>query len=535
MSKLRVVENMKTIEDLFSNLSKQEEIPVSVHNGQDKKYAMLKFLEDEKSPYIVYRDGNPPMKSGEETELTFFYKETFINFFTSIEEILGEKYLIKKPSSLKTSYKRTKTRYKVMKDDHVFIVIYGLNDRYPVIDISTSGLSFESDRDLFDEGQAIRNIMVTLGTGETVYVDGVVKYAKTVGEGFFRFGVEFLSIEWIFYQKIFSFIFEKSYPDIKQVRDFSLEDISNLYNESKYIRPKNTLAEKNILNDILKIEQLKNKPMISINLVQQREENITAIASALRSSNQSFYVQQLLTMQDQEIENIQKTDLYAGLADSLLGHPYFESLLMYVHDDVEWDLEMFRIMQEIIGDEDKVYFKALNAYTIKTDQQYGKTSIDAYNLDQIKPFLTYSSQIMNGLEKSSYSYTSDSFWLEKLQETYANSGYKLERKIFEVKKRGEVIAYGVGEIFSKDIDVDGFMNNLRFHVVNPNEDVNEMVTCLLKQASLYYKRYGVEQFTLLTDRKVTLGILDEEVQVHRLLMSREGVVEFLYFLKANIV
>jgi hypothetical protein len=54
-----------------------------------------------------------------------------------------------------------------MKEDHVFIVIYGLNDRYPVIDISTSGLSFESDRDLFDEGQAIRNIMVTLGTGET--------------------------------------------------------------------------------------------------------------------------------------------------------------------------------------------------------------------------------------------------------------------------------------------------------------------------------------------------------------------------------
>jgi hypothetical protein len=47
MSKLRVVENMKTIEDLFSNLSKQEEIPVSVHNGQDKKYAMLKFLEDD--------------------------------------------------------------------------------------------------------------------------------------------------------------------------------------------------------------------------------------------------------------------------------------------------------------------------------------------------------------------------------------------------------------------------------------------------------------------------------------------------------
>jgi hypothetical protein len=127
------------------------------------------------------------------------------------------------------------------------------------------------------------------------------------------------------------------------------------------------------------------------------------------------------------------------------------------------------------------------------------------------------------------------FWLEKLQETYGNSGYSLERRIFEVKKRGEVIAYGVGEIFSKDVDIDGFMNNLRFHVVNPNEDVNEMVTCLLKQASLYYKRNGVEQFTLLTDRKETLGILEQEVQVHRLLMSREGVVEFLYFLKANIV
>jgi hypothetical protein len=37
---------------------------------------------------------------------------------------------------------------------------------------------------------------------------------------------------------------------------------------------------------------------------------------------------------------------------------------MYVHDDVEWDLEMFRIMQEIIADEEKVYFKALNAYTM---------------------------------------------------------------------------------------------------------------------------------------------------------------------------
>jgi hypothetical protein len=103
---------------------------------------------------------------------------------------------------------------------------------------------------------------------------GLLSMPRHLGRDSFRFGIEFLSIEWIFYQKIFSFIFEKSYPDIKQVRDFSLEDISNLYNESKYIRPKNTLAEKNIMNDILKIEQLKNKPMISINLVQQREENI---------------------------------------------------------------------------------------------------------------------------------------------------------------------------------------------------------------------------------------------------------------------
>lgn len=535
MSKLRVIESGKTIGDLFTNLARQEEIPVSVHNEEEKMYAMLKFLDDEKSPYIVSRDQSISLESGQKTELTFFYKETFINFFTSVEDIADEKYFIKKPSSIRTSYNRTKTRYNVKKKDNVFVVIYGVSDRYPAIDISTSGISFEADRELFGEGQAIRNIMITLGNDLPVYVDGIVKYVKSIGDGCFRFGIEFLSIEWMFYQKIFSFVFEKGYPDIKQMRDYSIEDISNLYNESKYIAPKNSTYNKGMMTEILKVERLKDKPMIAMNLVQQKNENIVAVASAVRNFNKGFYVQKILTVPDEEVENVQRTDMYAGIADGLLGHPYFETLIMYVNDDVEWDMEMFRIMQEIIDDETKVSFKGFNIYACSVEQCLNEVNLVTNKTDDFSNFLKWVNTSSNSLEMSAYSYNKGQFWLGKLKENYRISNFEINRDLFEVKNGEDIIAYAVSETVSKDIDIDGFMNGFRLYLVDENVEVDDVIASLVEVVKPIFTQKGIESFKIIVDHDVSISSLCEVESTHRLLMSREGVVEFLYFLKANIV
>lgn len=536
MSNLRIIDSEKTISDLFSNLSKHEEIPISVHFGEEKKFAMLKFLDNEELPFFLCKhEDKMKIKTGEKVEITFFYKETFINFESEVRDVKDEMFFINHPINICTSFKRTKTRYKIHKEDNVFISVYGYENKYGVIDISTSGLSFEADKDLFDEGQSIRNIMVVLGGGQPVYVDAVVKYVSAIGESYFRYGVKFLSIEWMFYQKIFSFIFEKSYPDIKMMKEFSLDDVSSLYDKSRYIRLKNSGYGKDVMNSILKLEKLKNKPMISINLVQQREGSIDAIASALRVFNQAFYIQQILSLPEEDMESLQKTDMYSGVADCLLGHPYFDSLIMYINNDIEWFLEMIRIMQEIINDEEKISFEPFEVYECNTNTSFEKSSFNSVLIEDITDFLTFSNKTFSHLENQTYCYNNTNFLLSDLQDVYQSMGYFISRKIFEVKRGGELIAYAVAEAFSEDVDIDGFMNNVRLYTIEKDFDMGLVVESLLAEVSLFYKKFGLEKFLLISKQTIHCDKIEEKESVHRLIMSRDGVVEFLYFIKANII
>jgi hypothetical protein len=534
MSNMRIIDSEKIISDLFKNLSKNEEIPISFHFRGEKMFAKLRFLDNEEQPFI-YSELKGSLDIGEIVEITFFYKETFINFETEITNIKEERYYIANPLSICTSFKRTKTRYKVQKEDNAFISVYGKVNKYPVMDISTGGLSFEADKELFDEGQSIHNIMLVMGNAQPLYIDAVVKYVISLGDGYFRFGLKFSSIEWVGYQRIFSFIFEKSYPDLDFMREFSAEDVASLYDKSRYIRLKNCGNGKNVMEKILKLEKLKNKPMISINMVQQKEGDINAIASAVRIFNQSFYIQQLVSLPDDDIESIQQTDLYSGIVDGLLGHPYFETLIMYIKNDVEWFLEMMRIMQDIISDEDKVVFEPFEVYECRTDQEYTKSKFGVCISENIKDFLVYANENLKPLEIQNYCYKEENFFLNDLQDVFQSLGYSLSRKLFEIRNKDELVGYAVAEAFSEDVDIDGFMNNVRLYHINKEIEIVDYIEDILSEVSLFYEKFGIKKFFLISKEQINSEKIEPKESAHRLIMNRDGAVEFLYFIKANII
>jgi hypothetical protein len=406
---------------------------------------------------------------------------------------------------------------------------------YQVIDISTSGLSFEADRNFFDEGQTIRNFMLVLGSGQHVYVDAVVKYVSSISDSYYRYGVKFLSIEWLFHQKIFSFIFEKSYPDIKMMKDFSIENVSSLYDKSKYITLKNSSHSKDVMTNILKLENLKNKPMIAISLVQQREGNIDSIVSALRIYNQAFYIQQILSSSEEDVGSFQKTDMYAGIIDSLLGHPYFESLVMYINNDVEWFLEMIRIMKEIINDDEKIIIQPFEIYQCKTSTKFNNSTVDITVSENIDKFLKDSANIIPEIEKSTFCYYKDNFNLHDLADIYQSMGYFVSRKLFVIKDQKELLAFAIAEVFSEEVDIEGNLNSVKIYKVSEKFDINKEIEPLLCEVSAMYKKFEINNFIVISNKDIKNKKVPKKESVHRMLMSREGVVEFLYFIKANIV
>lgn len=536
MSKLKVIDNPKTIEDLFLNLAKEEEIPISIHNQHMKNHALLRFHDGEDMPYIVIRDKVKSMENLKETEITFFYKETFINFLTELEKITEETFYIQRPERIRTSYKRTKTRYQVEVEDNVYVIFYGMSDRYRVIDMSTSGFSMEMDRDVFEKSHHIRNIMIILGKEGTIYVDGVVKYVKEQGDGSYRYGVEFLNIEWMFYQKIFTFTFKKLYPDIKQFKDIPMEDLTSLYNESKYIRPKNTIPQKSYLDDFLKIDALKDKPMISINLIKQRDEEIDAIASAVRTSNETFYIANPFWMNG-EGDNEQKLDIYAGITDSLLGHPYFEAAQMFIDSDCEWDIELFRIIRDIIGDEEKISLCGMRVIDCLVDEVQESNEDECYNFGEIVNPQTIIKAIKSqeiAIRTLAKGYSLDNFYKDRVREDYRAFNLEIERKAYVLLKEKEPTIFFIQEATSVNIDLDGNLNHVVVYFKQKPKDEKALIRAIKSKVSPLYKRMGVTQFKI-------LWMCDEPLEdipsryMFELLMNREGVAEFLYFLKANTV
>jgi amino acid adenylation domain-containing protein/thioester reductase-like protein len=537
MTNLKKIDNKKYVLDLFKNLSRQKEIPVLIQSNNQKNFAVMSFsAQKNEELYISMESIKTELVIGTELEIRFFYKEIFYTFQTQIIGLSESKATFQCPSTIFTSFKRLINRYKIEPHVEAYVCLNLPDQQFRLRDINTKGLSLISGAQLFCEGERIRNLFVKIADEIEIRADAEVKHSSINSVGQYVYGLIFVELEWTVYQRLFNYIFQKSYPDFKSLADFTMEELADLYDESRYIslKPKDD-DDQSFMDLIASMEQLNYKPELASNLIYFKNGKLLTVGSVLRIYDRTFLGQQLLLAPGARLNPKAKTDIYIGLADFMLNHPYFEYYITYISNDLEWHQEIFGKINERIYDRDKFIYDQVCFYEYNLTEMDTLDIPDGYRieaLDDPAGFLSYTAENLPLLENQCYHYQLGSFYLDEIKQAYRAFGFNVHRKLWRVLRDETVVAYVVAEAFSEALNPFKVTDTCRIYSVNVNDNINRLLQATLPEVSgffvtLHQKIFNVV-ISVLENRQSNIEIpgLKRKNTLGRVMASREGLSDY---------
>ncbi len=543
MMNLKRIEDGKYVLDLFKNLSRRKEIPIVIHGNHEQDYATMSF-SPQKDDQLSIATENVKMELyiGLDLEIHFFYQEIYYSFSARITGLSGCKATIQYPATIFTSFKRLLNRYKIEPDVNACVALSSFNQRFRLRDINTKGLSLFAADELFQEGERIRNLLVEIGGEIEIRADAEVKHVSRHNNGQYVYGLVFIELEWTGYQKLFTYIFGKNYPDLKPLADFTMEELAGLYEESRYIslKPKDDEAQF-FMDHIGRLEQLNYKPEIAANLVYLRNGKLLSVGSVFRMYDRTFFGQQLLLAPGARLNPRAKTDIYIGLADVMLNHPYCEYYLTYICSDAEWHQELFDKINARINDRDKFRVDRLASFecsasgdrVVETHFSHGTGPyyrIEA--LDEPSEFLAYTAGNLSFLENQCYHYQPEHLYLDEIRSTCQSFGFDTGRKIWRVFQAQTVIAYVVAEAYPDVMNPFDIMDTCRIYFIAGATDTESILQTILVEVSRFFARFQTKTFTLIANVLDSMGSIREisgltpQNHLLRVMANREGLSEY---------
>ncbi|TYQ18348.1 UNVERIFIED_CONTAM: amino acid adenylation domain-containing protein [Acetivibrio alkalicellulosi] len=547
MNTYRNISDSTTIDQLFTNISKVKEIPALIKVKDERIQANIIFnYKTGNIPYVKYIN-QKRFHVDDNVEVDFFYKDAYFNFQSKITEILEKTFSISIPSEVQVSFLRSKSRYLLPLKEKAHVLLDDDDKKYEIIDISTSGFSFYTDKHMFNINTIIRNICLLLGEGSTVYVDGEIRYVKQ-SDNSFRYGVSILSLEWSTRQQIFGYIFEKTNPEIKHLFQFYMEDIWKLYNRTKYVS-KNLyiIDDKEYMKDIELLESFKDKPTISVNLIYQRNGKLLGLGSCLRIYRRTFLGYLPHVVPEAHLSPKAKTEIYIGLVENLLNHSYFENYVSYFKDNLIWYKNIFEKIGNIINDEELYQIQHVKLFSCNIENNNKKLISDIYTteLAQTSDFMEYCQKNLSSLESTCFDYDKNGFYLDEIKEIYSVLGMTCLRKLFCVKDKEGIIAYLVTETYSLKENQGKFLNTVKIYLNThyENINVNELLISVVKEVSFLYKINNTNKFTIILHCPYDSNGFDDSIlsisgllyvgKAIKVLMNRQGIMEFSRLLTTN--
>ncbi len=547
MNNITKIDDWQYIFDLFKNLSRRKEIPVQILLNKQQSSALMSFnTPKHEEIYISVKNIKTELDIAIELEIRFTYKEILYTFQTRITGFINNKATIQYPSTIFRSFKRLVNRYMI--EPSVAAYVYpGIPERqFRLRDINSQGLSLFAEDRLFYVGERIPNILIQI-TGEIeINASAEIKYFSSGGDGQFIYGLIFSELEWGVYQKLFSYIFQKSYPDFKPLAGFTMEKIAGLYEESRHFGLKlKDNGKQSFLDLIAKLELLNRKPEIASNLVHIKNEKLLTVGSVLRIYDRTFFGQPLLIAPGARLNPKAKTDAYIGLADFMLNHPYFESYLTYINDDLEWHREIYGKIDELINDRDKFIFDQMSCFECNVSEMVSNDKDISHEylieaLDDPSHFLVYAAQCLPLLENLCYRYHSEYFDLGEIKNTYQAFGFSVHRKLWRVSHDQSLVAFIVAEAFSDNADPFGVIDTGRIYFVNSSNNSDRIIRAALCELSEFFKAFQKKIFTVIANVLENIGAeiaipgLTCQKTLERVMASREGLAEYRRLLSTEL-
>ncbi len=546
MNTYRVINEPSTIEYLYKNISKVKELPVLLKLKHQQVHTEIVFnYKTGNTPTIKYI-GQGDLRIDDTVEIDFFYKESYFSFQSKIAGIQENSFVINKPLEIKVCFLRNRARYLLSEEEKVYVTLRGSDIKYEVIDMSTSGFAFRTKEEIFAQGSLVRNICLILNEKTALYVDGEVKYVKQI-DNQYRYGLNIVSVEWATGQQIFNYLFEKTYPHMKALSHYHMEEIWKLFHRAKYASKNLYVNDDNeFMNYIKKLESFKDKPTIAINLIYQKNGKLLGAGASLRIYHRTFLGYLPHVVPEAYLSPKAKTDIYIGLTENLINHSYFKNYISYFRDDLEWYKSIFEKISSIIDDKSLYQLHSVKVFECTLDNMNNKLILDRYATEEevdTQGFLEYCKNNISELEIQCFDYTKTSFYLDEIKEVYNSLGMALIRKLFCVKEEGSIIAYAVAETCSYGENQRDYLDTVKVYLNKTPVNINELISSIADEISLFYKINNKNKFTIIINNSSADYTFDEFYpQVSgvkyvgsavKVMMNRQGITEFSRLLTSN--
>ncbi|NLD47079.1 MAG: amino acid adenylation domain-containing protein, partial [Clostridiaceae bacterium] len=538
------ITNKEFLSKLFRNLARQKQIPVSVDSSGSQFQATMAFgFKNADKPDLRFDNPDLMLEAGEKIRVIFFFKDVLFYYETQITGQEGNSFQIKNPEAIYTSFRRLMYRYKPAHSEELSLYLPEDDIRYKVHDLSTSGASFEGIDKYFDEGQVFRNITINLNNVEDIHVDAIVKYCRTMSNGNFVCGINFTGMDWLTRQKLFLYIFQRAYPDLKALKDYSSDEILKLYEDSKYLRLKpDNDGENSFVEMVRNIDLLKDKPMIYSNFSYIRNGKLSCIGSVIRIFNRTFFGNRPVTLTNTGLNSIARSDLHIGLAEAMLNHSYFSYYVSYFTRDYSWHKEMFGRLGSFINDKDKIIFGKLQYFECNISELDYIKQYKGYIckvLEDPTDFIEYCKINMEPLEAECYGYDKENFYLNEISQLYEMIGFYANRRLMGVYREEKLAAFVVAECYSEGVSLNSINDGCRIYIPADEVDVQAVIRSAVSGAAVFYKKHKKEKFNILFDyliKKTELEKIpgaDYKGEIGRVMMNYDGMADYKKILLLN--
>lgn len=542
------------LKTLSAGLVRQKEMAGVVFSNQQEIPVRIIANSTQQSGFIIYpRNESAAFPEGVFSEATvkisFIDKEIFFVFEAAVLESHPEWFRVDPPQAVFASFRRLVERYRPQPDEVTF-GLWGRSEKCHLVDISTKGLAFLSPARLFEEGRPVRHLTVDFSNGPKLNLDGVVRHVTLPARGGFLFGVEITNISWSDHQKLSAYLYAKMHPHVGMLASFSGEQLLGLYENTRVLHIKSRDREDEEFRESLyHLEQLKDKPLIAVNLIYQMHQKLIALSPAIRIYERSFLGKPLIMLPQVRLNPKHKSDAYVSLADYLLNHPYFTCYLSYIDSDYEWHCDLMNAAAQIIAAPEKFYFDNMTRFEYRRDAsgelpaaalQTESTNYDCEMMDQPDAqFYEFCQRKMNPLETACYDYTAPAFPLNELSQIYQAYGFYVSRKLWRIFKRRKLVAYAVAECYSEVISRHGHLNQCRIYPVAEPVDSAELVKSLFPELEIFYRLHEKASFEvmlpggLVNIPDLQIPFLAYKGRIGRVMADRAGFAAYKKLLSAN--
>ena len=519
------INNADYITSLFYHVSKKK-IPVSVCYKNGKFSDTLIF----KKGAFKFKSGHDEFSDRKSVKINFAFQEASFEFKS--HSLNHDE--IEKPTDIYASFRRMLPRTIF---DNAYISLDG-RTKYQILNINTRGVAFLAKTKITT--QDLRNIKISIDEVE-FYCDGVVKHFS---ENQNIYGINFTHLEWLSYLTLFSLISQKTYPDIRDLTEFTEAEIYKLYNDSGYfgLKTKDEM-EINFRNMMQIINIIKGKPQLSYSSTYVKNGEPLATASFLRIYDRTFLGHQLAAVPQAKMYFRSKIDVYLSLADYFLNSPYGDYYLAYFFAEEEWHHEMYQKIGGYINNETKFSIDYLHYYeqeintvlTMKATKPGNSCSSSTIVLDDLKEFTAFCRQNLPDLEANTYAYDK---WvsLTEIKQLYEILGFFAARRIWRIRD-GQKNAYAVAEVYSDGLNLFNLLDTCQVYFPRDQEFRQDFWEELLPQVALFYAGFQKTKFNLMfkgdVGNQLALPGLRYLPLLGRVMLNRAGMAEYKKILMTN--